>query len=636
MNSEKTNLEIINEWCTADKQSDVALLSAPITYPPIPSMALSIFQATLDDAGISSEVIYTMFLAMRLIGNEATHLLHNTMNLFSNGDLLFAHLTDVPTHITPEDYLSVIPNSSAILGDKRSLLLETIERAENAAGQIVEATSRRVINMGAKILAVSSIYMQQNASLAIIKRVKELDPSITTIIGGYNVSGESGMATLRNFPSVDYISFGEGDETIAEVCRIILDKSDAPMPYGIIGRNDPEPDPIPYRMTADMDTVMTPDYRDYFKEKQRAMDGFFGDIFLDSGINLDTVIFLEGSRGCWWGQKNACTFCGLNGLTDVYREKSAEHFHEELRQTMRRYPGARIQLTDNVLSRNMIRNLLPMMVEDPEDYHILAEIKTNLTSTEMTALAKAGFDLVQPGIESLNDHLLTLMGKGSTAIQNVALLKYARTSGIYPVWNFLYGTPGEEHIDYEQMMELMPLLYHLQPPMSVSQIQFNRFSKYGISPAEYGLELEPSDASRLSYQGNDDLIRNLGYELKLTGGPFYEVRINNQDLYSRFHQAVNEWRKIFYSESRPHLIMKESMLGIMILDTRPIATESRILLFGLRARLYRLTGEPVTLKQIQAALPDDPEEDIRNCLDELVRLNLMVCLSGRYLALATG
>ena len=83
---------------------------------------------------------------------------------------------------------------------------------------------------------------------------------------------------------------------------------------------------------------------------------------------------------------------------------------------MRRYPDAYIQLSDNVLSRNMIRSLLPKMAEDDVPYRILGEVRTNLSSEEMRMLAKAGFYCVQPGIESLNDHLLELMGKGSSAI----------------------------------------------------------------------------------------------------------------------------------------------------------------------------------------------------------------------------
>ena len=187
-----------------DEQADVAFVSAPVTYPPIPSMALSIFQATLDASGISSKVIYTMFLSMRLLGNKPIRILHNMLDLSGNGDILFAHLTDVPTPCTPEEFLSVLQPD---LTDKdRECLLGHLEHAISAAEQIVEATSRKVVNMGAKILAVSSIYSQHNASLAIIKRVKELDPSITTIIGtASQISSQTsriiGISSFGIFPS---------------------------------------------------------------------------------------------------------------------------------------------------------------------------------------------------------------------------------------------------------------------------------------------------------------------------------------------------------------------------------------------------------------------------------------------------
>ena len=35
------------------------------------------------------------------------------------------------------------------------------------------------------------------------------------------------------------------------------------------------------------------------------------------------TLFLETSRGCWWGQRMHCTFCGLNGSGMVYRSAEA-------------------------------------------------------------------------------------------------------------------------------------------------------------------------------------------------------------------------------------------------------------------------------------------------------------------------
>ena len=72
-------------------------------------------------------------------------------------------------------------------------------QAMDAAEAIVEATAARIVHMGARVVAASSAFAQQCASLAILKRVKELDPSIVTLMGGYNVTGEMGLTVLRHF-----------------------------------------------------------------------------------------------------------------------------------------------------------------------------------------------------------------------------------------------------------------------------------------------------------------------------------------------------------------------------------------------------------------------------------------------------
>lgn len=632
MTRKKTEEETIREWTSLDERVDVVFLSAPVTYPPIPSIALSIFQSELDAAGISSHIVYAMYLAMYLLGTKALRRLQYAVDLLTNGDILFAHLTDVPTACGTEDFLELLPEDTP--EERKTEVRDLLKHGKVAAEKIVEACAERILHTGAEVVAASSIYAQQNATLAIFRRIKERNPSVVTLLGGYNVSGPAGLSILRHFPSVDYISFGDGDETIAEFCRNILTKSKVPLPCGIVGRSDPVPESVPYRMTKDMNAVKTPEYRDYFAERELAHRGFFGDIFKDSGLREDTVIFLEGSRGCWWGEKHACTFCGLNGPTCTYREKDTEHFYQEIREAMERYPGARIQLSDNVLSRNMIRKLLPKLAEDPEIGSFTAEVKTNLNSAEVDLLSRAGFFIVQPGIESLSDHLLKLMGKGTSAIQNIALLKYMRSSNVYPIWNMLCAVPGEERSDYEQMFDLIPLIHHLSPPTKTSLIRFSRFSRYEASPKKYGLSLAPSLVYRLCYKGHEDLIRDLGFQLELRGGAFYDIKEQNRDLYYRMSECIDEWLALTNSPNRPVLAMAETVFGLVIFDSRPCASAPRIYLTGLKARIYRLAYEPVTPIELCRALPDDPEEDIREILDFLTERKLMIFLGGRYLALA--
>ena len=626
--------DFLEQWIRQDEKADVALLSAPVTFPPVPSIALSIFQSALDQAGISSRVVYCAFPTIHILGTEVIYKLSEYMDFQKNAEYLFAGLTDVCASVPARQFIDAF-TSPRLPEERKAELTDLVLKGMEAAKESVETAARRIIHMEAKVVAASSIYSQQNASLAILKRVKELDPSIKTILGGHNVSGEMGMSVLRNFPSVDFVSFGEGDETIVEVCNNLLTHSNDPMPYGVVRAKDVLPESAPYRMTKDMDSVPTPDYRDFYEEIQKEASWFYGDIPVYKAHTYENTIFLEGSRGCWWGAKHPCSFCGLNGLTNIYREKSPGKLYNEIREMSAKYASVNIQLSDNVLSRNMIQELLPMLKDDPEHYSILAEIKTNLKPGDIKALSEAGVHVTQPGIESLNDHLLKLMGKGNSAVQNIALLKYCRSFGIYPVWNMMTHVPGEEREDYEQMLDVIPLVMHLQPPTRANSIAFMRFSEYSDHPIDYGLELKPDPLYECCFKGRPDIVNNIGIYYELSGGTFTDTIRRDMDLYRKIHQAVSVWRKEFYSKKPPVLVMTEGFFGIILLDTRPCATEKSRILIGLSAKVYRLAWEPVSFKSLAKQLPEVSEEEIRKVLDDLISKKLMLSLSGKYLALAS-
>ena len=115
------------------------------------------------------------------------------------------------------------------------------------------------------------------------------------------------------------------------------------------------------------------------------------------------------------------------------------------------------------------------------------EIKANLTDRQVRALRDAGVAYVQPGIESLNDHVLELMKKGTTSFRNIELLKWCKEYGIKPMWNLLYGFPGETATDYDETIETIHAIWHLDPPTGYGPIRLDRFSPYHEDPAAFGM-----------------------------------------------------------------------------------------------------------------------------------------------------
>src|SRR5262249_40617439 len=79
--------------------------------------------------------------------------------------------------------------------------------------------------------------------------------------------------------------------------------------------------------------------------------------------------------------------------------------------------------------------------------------------------------------------------------RTVALLRYARSAGVWVAWQLLWGFPGDELFDYEETLRLIPVLRHLNPPAGVGQFTVDRFSPYFDRPEWYGISnLRPIDA----------------------------------------------------------------------------------------------------------------------------------------------
>ena len=619
--------ETVEKWKHIYHPSDVALLAAPFYYPPVPSMALSIFKAVLEKNGLKSGVVYPMFLMMQLMGPQDTEALSGLKNSFFYEEFCFAHLTGGNAGLTPEEAAAVY------FPDRADEVASLLKKGREVAGIVVEATAQKIIAMDPHVLACSSIYSQLNASLAICRRIKELRQDIKTILGGF-VHAERGIRILKDHDYLDYVSFGEGDEIFADVCRIMAGTKNGPMPYGVVSRKDlPALKEIPYRITCDMNTVPMPVFDDYMEEMERLKDGFYGEDLDRDHFSFFVRLFLEGSRGCWWGEKHPCSFCALNGLKNVYRQKNADKIYGEIDSIAKKYPGMPIQLTDNILSGGFIKEVLPLMASDENDYRVFAEIKTNIKSSELEALAKAGIIDLQPGIESLNDHLLELMGKGNNGIGHVNLLKQGMRFGLAFYWNILYGIPGEKEEDYQEMISLIPKLYHFKYP-NTSRIFFEKFSRYLNDPDEYGLELVPMKGSGIAYGNDPETVSDMIFYYDPTGS-FAEAFAAHSYLYDKIRSQVDEWRRLITSETPPVLNCAYIGDSVLIKDTRPIAQCGMYHLEGIHACIYKLMEEPVTESKVEEQLSGKYSvEEIKEAVKELEETALIIHLSGKYLALA--
>ena len=80
----------------------------------------------------------------------------------------------------------------------------------------------------------------------------------------------------------------------------------------------------------------------------------------DKWVDKAAVTF-EGSRGCWWGQKHHCTFCGLNAEGMQYRVKRPETTLSTVQRLASMYPTKMLWATDNIMAMSYFSEFLPQV-----------------------------------------------------------------------------------------------------------------------------------------------------------------------------------------------------------------------------------------------------------------------------------
>jgi len=323
----------------------------------------------------------------------------------------------------------------------------------------------------------TSVFQQNLASLALASRVKRTYPHLTIAFGGANWEEAMGVALQAQFSFVDLAFSGEADESFPAVLEARregrgvggLRGVTASARIGLAALARPEP-------IRDMDSIPVPDYDDFFEQLQNS-----------SASGISPTLLAETARGCWWGERSHCTFCGLNGASMAFRSKTPDRVIDEFTYLSKRHNVGNFSVVDDILDMRYFRTVLPKLANSRLGLDLFWEIKANLTHQHVRLLREAGVVSVQPGIESFSDHVLKLMRKGTTGFRNIELLKWCKEYGVKPYWNLLYGFPGETAADYEESILLMQAIWHLDPPTGYGPIRMDRFSPYYINPALFGM-----------------------------------------------------------------------------------------------------------------------------------------------------
>jgi hypothetical protein len=249
-------------------------------------------------------------------------------------------------------------------------------------------------------------------------------------------------------------------------------------------------------------------------------------------------------------------------------------------------------------------------------------------------MSAAGIRALQPGIESLSTPILKLMRKGTTALQNIRLLKWATQFGITVQWNLLYGFPGESPAEYERMADVMRSLTHLQPPTATGAIVVERFSPYHKNPCAFGLKrVQPAPHYRFIYRVGAADLNDLAYDFTHE----YDDGRDPNSYTEEFRDMARAWERAY--DEGDALTFERGPGFLIIRDRRAGLGANDYLLGGDEAKIYLGCDAGATPAALWKNLNDESElrcafADMQTFLDELLKARLVYEEDGRYLSLA--
>jgi ribosomal peptide maturation radical SAM protein 1 len=476
------------------------------------------------------------------------------------------------------------------------------------------------------VVGFTSTFNQNIASVTLAKLIKEKYPSIKILFGGSNFDSEMGIEYFRVFEWIDYVVSGEAEDSLPALMEAL--ESGSPIPKGVLHRVDGD---IRFEESqenfTDFKKYGPPDYDDYIEQIK--------EIDPHSPLLENPIILYETARGCWWGEKHHCTFCGLNASTMEFRARPMEQVHADLADLSKRYNSYRFRLVDNILEMKYIDGVFGEFAQNNYDLQFFIEVKSNLTKAQIKNLAHGGVNVIQPGIESFSTNQLQEMDKGVRPLQNVFCLKWALYYGMEVSWSILTGFPLETDDDYRQQIDLIKSLTHLQPPISVGDIWLERFSPYFTRSDQYGIRITgPGAAYPYVYDGDTIDLMKVAYDFEFET----DLKIDPA-LVEELHQTVAHWKERHQSENLPYLIFTKSMDFVTVYDERSAERPIKLRLEGAAGRAFAFCSDaPRNLDQIHAHLEEKGESveraELESILKNLEDQRLIYGERGKYLNLA--
>lgn len=593
------------------------LAHMPMADPRHPNLGMEQLAAESRMAGETVRVLYGNLLMPPVRPDIQSGLL---------GDVVFSPMYyDLDPEAVCEEAADCLGLQSEAREDFRVALLAAMDGAELC----IDRCLAQVLDFDFDVTAFSVCFDNQKlASAALARAIKRQRPGCQVLFGGTGCDGEMARGVLRAFREVDHAFRGAAAGCFRRVLAHVRSGAGRESaPAGLLTRSQEEAGGIAATSgdsvikSGQLPRAPAPDYAEFLAQREA------------SGARGELRLLFETSRGCWWGRKSHCSFCGIAAIQHGYAAVAVEEARDIIVEMRQRWRPDLLYAADAIMDYGHIGALTPLLAahrkrSDP-DLRIFYEVKTNLRRPQLAALAAAGITEVQPGIESFSSQVLASMRKGCTGLQQVAFLKWAGAYGIRAAYGLLLGTPGESEVDVMMMADLCPRLHHLPPPVGIGSLSLHRFSPYVQAPAAHGIaSVKPYGLQHVAYRAPPDVLYDLCYEFDFELANPLSVR--HAEAVEQLEAAVAAWRHAYFSGAS----LTVRRLGDRRLVVRRSRADDGVTLWldGPAAAVLDAIETPATAARAAEISGVDQAEAVR-LLDEFAAHGLAIHMDGLWLGL---
>lgn len=593
---------------------DIVFVVMPFADLGRPAIGVSLLKAAALRNGYSARIEYCSIQLADEIGAELYQQISSSFPPdIVLGEWFFAHDLFEGEIPEPDQYI----NGPLAREANEEFSVKVLE-ARGVVKDYLDECVRRIAEHTPRVVGFTTTFHQTCASLAVAKRLKALPEPPLIVFGGANCEGEMGLQLLKSFPWIDYVCCGESDISFPKLMDHIF--RDGPIVPGILeqGRSltVAKSDAI-----QDLDALPYPDFDDYFVALDESK----------SGRERAYHVIVETSRGCWWGAKHHCTFCGLNGDTMAFRSKSPQRAYDEITTIAGKYGMQRVGFVDNILDMRYIDTLFPQLADNGMQLELFYEVKSNLRHDQVVKLHRGGMRQIQPGIENFSNEVLRLMEKGVSGLQNIQLMRWCEEVGIECHWNVLGGFPGETPSEYERIAEMSSLLLHLQPPISCGQIRLDRFSPFHTRSEQFGFRnVRPARGYYYVFPLGRRELQRLAYFFDFD----YGDERDPQSYMKPISDVVRQWWAARNATPSAKLDAWFNDDGsVRISDSRDVSAPLEHELSGLAAKLLFYCDTASSVDSLARKFDNESNAEIESTLRVLCRDRLMLEDDNEFLSL---